>query len=149
MSWSYSGDPADSDKDQVRFRVGDTDTTDQLVSDEEILWAISAEPSTIYASALILENLAARFARQANKWVGDLRLELSDRAKAYERQAKQLRQQASITSGGIPFAGGISISDKDSYRDDTDRVRPSFHRDMFINPGGDTSSDERLDNATI
>ena len=33
-NWTYSGNPAASDKDAVRFLVGDTNTSDQLVSDE-------------------------------------------------------------------------------------------------------------------
>ena len=36
MTWSYSGDPASSDRDAIRFYIGDTDTTLQLLQDEDI-----------------------------------------------------------------------------------------------------------------
>ena len=38
MAWTYSGDPSSSARDAIRFLVGDTDTNDQLVTNEEIAW---------------------------------------------------------------------------------------------------------------
>lgn len=39
-SWFYSGDPLRSDRDEIRFLIGDTLTDDQLLSDQEIDAAI-------------------------------------------------------------------------------------------------------------
>ena len=39
MSWEYQG-PSASDKDEVRFLIGDTDVEDQLLSDEEIQYLV-------------------------------------------------------------------------------------------------------------
>jgi hypothetical protein len=36
---------------------------------------------------------------------------------------------------GQPYAGGISIGDKDSVEDDSDRVAPAFKRGMHDSPG--------------
>ena len=36
MSWSYSGDPASTERDAVRFWVQDTDSAVPLLSDQEI-----------------------------------------------------------------------------------------------------------------
>ena len=46
MTWTYSGDPATNARDSIRFLVGDTDTNDQLVSDEEIAWTNSQVTGT-------------------------------------------------------------------------------------------------------
>ena len=31
-----------------------------------------------------------------------------------------------------PFAGGISVSNKETYEEETDRVKPAFHRSDFM-----------------
>ena len=38
MTWSYSGNPGASDLDHIRFLIQDTDTTDQLFSNEELTY---------------------------------------------------------------------------------------------------------------
>lgn len=38
-----------------------------------------------------------------------------------------------------PYAGGISIADKESRESDSDRVRPAFTRDDFAYPGNEMS----------
>lgn len=35
----------------------------------------------------------------------------------------------------VPFAGGISLSDKQAREDDSDRTKPAFTRDLHENPG--------------
>ena len=40
MAWSYSGDPASSDKDAVRFWVQDTDSAVPLLSDIPFIGAV-------------------------------------------------------------------------------------------------------------
>ena len=40
MSWNYSGNPADSPLDYYRFKIGDTDQYEQLMTDEEINYCI-------------------------------------------------------------------------------------------------------------
>ena len=43
-----------------------------------------------------------------------------------------------------PFAGGISLAQKDSVEDDSDRVPPAFERDQFRIAGTDDSPEENL-----
>ncbi len=91
MTWTYTGDPNVSDRDRIRFLIQDTDTTDQLVSDEEIAWALT-EAGSIYQTAHDLCTIiAAKFARMAtSKSVGDLSLSYSDRAETYHRLAGRM-----------------------------------------------------------
>ena len=41
MTWSYSGDPAASDLDAVRYIIGDTSEDMSLLTDEEIKYELS------------------------------------------------------------------------------------------------------------
>lgn len=128
MTWSYSGNPSNSDLDQVRFLIGDTDTTDQLVTDEEATWALS-EGSVYNAAAELCDAIAAKFSRKVDKSVGDLRLSYSKLSEQYSKKSKQLRSRGAF--GGIAaYAGGISVSDKETAESNTDRVSPSITRDM-------------------
>lgn len=128
--WSYSGDPSSSELDAIRFLVGDTDAEDPLVANEEIAYALSAEGSVQKAAARIARAIAARFARTADKQVGDLRISYSQRAAQYGSIANRLEAQADRSDVRV-YAGGIGIADKDAVAQDSDRVRPAFERGRF------------------
>ncbi len=128
MTWSYSGNPSANSKDQVRFLTGDTDTTDQLLQDEEISWLLGQEPSPLAAAVRALEALAARFARQVDKAVGDLRLSLSQKAQAFAARAAELRLRLALASA--PYAGGLSEAEKAAAEGEADLVQPAFKRGM-------------------
>ncbi len=133
MAWTYSGDPAASDLDQVRFRIGDTDTDDQQLQDAEINWAIAEETDLDLAAATSALAIAAKYARLADKEVGDLQIQYSQRQKHYQDLAKGLSADAAITNA-TPYAGGQSISDKQIDEDDVDNVKPAFQKGQFDYP---------------
>jgi hypothetical protein len=143
MTWTYGGDPSESDQDKVRFLVGDTDTADQQIADEEIAWLLTEEPGAYHAAAAAARAIAAKYARQVDKAVGDLRLSASQRAAHYQALAATLTRRAQI-AGAVPFAGGISASDKQAQDDDIDRVRPAFSRDMQSVPGNEPADLDQL-----
>lgn len=143
MTWTYSGDPATSDRDSVRFLVGDTDTTDQLVKDEEIDWVLSLQAVLNFAASAVAETIAAGFARLADTKNRSLSVAASQRMAHYKKLAENLRAGG---AGSLPwgdgstaivaemFVGGLSIADKDAFFDDADAVQPSFHRGQDDNP---------------
>lgn len=124
MTWSYSGNPASSDKDAVRFHVGDTNPSDPLVSDEEIAFALTQEPNVDLAAAYICEAIAAQLSRSVNRRVGDVSVNGSDLAKAYQNKANDLRSRANASA--LPSFGGRSISEKRNLDRDTNAVQPKF-----------------------
>ncbi len=77
MTWSYSGDPSSSTLDEIRFLIQDTDTTDQLLSNEEITYLSTAYAGDAYSAAVAcvvaLIGQAARSEEESKK-VGDLSL---------------------------------------------------------------------------
>ena len=138
MSWNYTGDPASSDRDQARFLIGDTDSDDELLQDEEIEWAIAEQSTIVLAAALCLRTLANRFSRMVTRKIGDLSVSCSDMAKAFAERAKELDPSGVTASTllALPSFGGLSIAGKETLDSDTDAVQPSFSRGMNDHPGG-------------
>jgi len=127
MTWSYVAPTTDLYK--VRFLIGDTDSTDQLLMDEEVNYLLSDWIDLKTAASVAAETIAAKFSREADKSIGDLKISMSERAKAYRDLSVTLR--ASANKLLTAYAGGISKSDKDNLNEDTDKVMPSFSKGLF------------------
>lgn len=100
MTWSYGGDPANSIVDRVRFLSGDTDTTNQQVSNEEISFLLSENNSDAYLSAAgVCEAAASKASGKADysRSVGDLSIstQYSAHANSLLKLAEVLRMKAS------------------------------------------------------
>ena len=133
--WTYSGNPALNDKDEVRFLSGDTSTGNQLVTDSEIEWALTEESDNTYrAAALVCESIASIKTQDADMKVGDLSVSASKLAESFTKKASDLRRRATARGVSI-YVGGISQSRKTTVESDSDRVVPFFTRDDFDNPG--------------
>lgn len=133
MTWTYSGNPSGSDRDKVRFLISDTDTNAQLVSDEEIAWALT-EGGPYKAAAIVARAIAFKYAKKANFTISkDISVSYGKIAETYSALADTLENKAGNLYA-VPFAGGISINNKESYENDTDRVEPAFKRDMMNDP---------------
>ena len=142
MTWTYDPTNAGTGNaaarlDAVRLLVGDTDTNDQQVQDEEIAFALSESNDNVYyAAAWVARAIAGKYARQVTTELdGQLSVEYSDLAKQYSKLADQLEYQSLKTGGGLGIkAGGITKTDIEIARENTNRVKPSFRRDRFWNP---------------
>jgi hypothetical protein len=137
MTWTYTNTPgmttSASRRDGVRFLVGDTETTDQQVTDEEINFALTEAGDDIYyAGSLIARAIAAKYARLVDTAVdeAELRVSYSQRQKAYAEMATRLEVQSVKSAGGgglgLPSAGGVSVTEMNDADLDTDRVKPVF-----------------------
>ncbi len=144
MTWTYNGDPSTSDRDAIRYLVGDTDTTDQQTTDEEIAWILTEEPNVYFAAARAARTISAKFARKADKTVGDLSIKYSQSRDHYDMLAKDLEVRGAVRAGSV-YAGGISKTDKETVEEDDDRVKPSFKRGIHDAPGSDYSSSDPID----
>lgn len=154
MTWTYSGDPSANARDAIRFLIGDTDTNDQLLSDEEIAW-VNTEASgsstaltDLYDAAYrACHAVAAKLARQADKQIGDLSVKMSQRASSYREQAQELKALSMRSSGvPIPYAGGITFSDKEIDQDNPDLFAGWFASGQFNNQrdGGNTNTNQGI-----
>jgi hypothetical protein len=126
--WSYSGDPADSEIDTVRFYVQDTDTLDQLITDEEIEFLI-AQWTPVYGNLLMVaamaaEAIAAKFTREVAYSADGVSIGVQDLQDKYNNLASSLRdqyKQYDIGSGNM--VEGVLYSD---YPDPT--IKPTIFR---------------------
>jgi hypothetical protein len=108
MSWTYSGNPSQSNKDAIRFLVGDTDVLDPLATDEEIEWALTLKSNIYNAASLIASGIATNLARlKISVKIGPISEEYGDRAKFYAARAKELNEMASNNMAIIVYGGGI------------------------------------------
>lgn len=132
---TYSASIATS-ADKVRFLIGDTSNVaaTELLADGEITWILTQETNVYRAAAVAAEAIAAKFSRLADTSVGDVSVSNSQKVAQYTDLAKRLALKATKRGSAAAFAGGISIADRDTRLNDTDRVPPFFSR---INPGGD------------
>jgi len=140
MAWTYGGDPSANARDAIRFLIGDTDTNDQLLNDDEIAWvnnqvsgsdtAITALYAAGYRCCVII---ASKFSRLADQSVGDMKVSMSQKAKAYRDQANEILALAG-REGNVPtpYAGGITRADKEVDQDDSGLVRAFFSRGQFV-----------------
>lgn len=144
MSFSYDTTLA-TDKDKVRLFIGDTDSTQPLLQDEEIISLLAMFGSVAVASSTACKNIAARFARYADRVTGDISVRYSQIAETYRALADEIKTSLSALNAPMPYAGGISHADKRAREEDTDRVRPAFTVDLDDNPSVGFSTPGGLD----
>jgi hypothetical protein len=82
MTWSYSGNPGASNLDHIRFLIQDTDTTEQLFSNEELTFLFNQYGDAYSAAIAAVTTLIAKGSRVAeeSKTVGDLSLSVKSGA---------------------------------------------------------------------
>jgi hypothetical protein len=123
--------PAAEDIAAVRFAIGDLAAAAPLLTDEQIGTALEeVEGDREWASVACLESLSRRYALQADIATGDIKLTYSKQAESLAKSAADLRARVVASKGG-PFAGGISVADKEAREGNSDRVQGSFRRGQF------------------
>lgn len=131
MSWSYSGNPENSDLDKVRFSIGDTIAGDPLLQDEEINAMISGSNNLLAASAACCDAIANLFARKCDRKLGPQYLFASQQYEHYTELRDNFYKQAS--SLNAPYVGGISEQARLLDAENTDLKTPIFGRNMMTN----------------
>ena len=132
MTWTYDptnlGTTTAAERlDAVRFLVGDTNTVDQQVQDEEIAFALDQNGNNIYATAAwVAKGIAAKFARLVDVELdGQLSESYSQLQKHYGDLASELDYQSKSVSGGL------SKATMNVVEDNTDRFGSRIRRDQF------------------
>lgn len=122
---------------KVRFEIGDTRADKHLLTDAEIVYALSVENNYIGAAARLAEALAARFASDDGVRVVTNQWNHANISKRFMELAKRLRARG-ITAGQF-IMPSKSINDKTEQETNLDNVQPFFKRDMMPNPDSDES----------
>lgn len=97
MTWTWSGDPTSSDKDEVRALLQDTDETFPLLSDEEIGWLIGkwqpAYDSNEMVAAVGAAVIARKFAGLVSVQADGVEVDVSGLHDRYVGIAEELRDE--------------------------------------------------------
>lgn len=114
MTFTYTGDPSVSDRDKVRFLIGDTISAEAHFQDEEIAWLITQWGDVYTAARAGAEVLSGRFAAKANtsRSVGDLSVSESFTAQAdqFRALADRIAQMAQRQAPATPIANTGSLT---------------------------------------
>lgn len=131
MTWTYV-DPSRYERDAVRFEVGDTFSKKQIVTDEEIEYALVKEGSVLGAAARVCESLAAKYAREEITRTAAFTTDKTSISKKYLAMATRLRKRA--TGAGSFILPSGNVTEKENNETDSDIVQPLFKRGIFKNP---------------
>jgi len=121
----------------VRLLVGDTDTSDQQLQDEEILFFLTQTSDDVYLAASIsASTIAAKYGRLVDVTLdnSNIKASYSQRQKNYLDLSRKLERKANrfgSKSLGLPDAGGLSVSEVSEVRADSDRVSSMFSVDAL------------------
>jgi len=100
MSWTYSGDPTSSPKDELRFLIGDTNSVEPIMQDEELQYLIGKYGTNdnllkyhtyIQASTI--------FARDIKRSLGPQSEDPTKRLEYFQQQAEKYERL--LTSAGL------------------------------------------------
>ena len=133
MAWSYS-DSLSTDRERLRFRIGDVDTNEQLLSNETLDALLTARGDPILAAIDAVEGILAKFAREIDRQALGLGGSRSQKTQFYRDLLQELRAQAARGTTSAFFGGG-SISEKESIQSDSDVPLTPFRTDQFNNTG--------------
>ena len=96
MAFTYV-DPTSGTRDQIRFLIQDTDSTDQHLQDAEINYLYTTWGNVYAAAAYAAEIIAAKYSHKTNysRSIGDLSISesYSESATQFRELAKSLRTQ--------------------------------------------------------
>lgn len=146
MSFTYSGNPLASARDQARFLLGDVNTTSAKLSDEELDWLLTEWDDPYAAAAagadIISNNAAAYYSFSADGGMSSIG-ELQERYKAVARNIRQTRAQLGLS---VFYVGGIDPADVEAHDNDQSVIHTDFGTGMHDNKreggsGGATKSD--------
>lgn len=128
MGWTYSGNPASSEKDALRFTIGDTDPDDPELQDEELNYILNdvGPENIVKAGISALRKILAKYKNLQDEKVGDVDVKWSQRFRRTKDTLDDLIREHAKMNLGSAYAGGISIADKQNQEGNTDRVSPAF-----------------------
>ncbi len=113
MAWTYSGNPGASSLDLIRFLIQDTDSTEQLFSNEELTYLNTTYGDPYSAAIAAVTSLIAKGSRiqEESKTVGDLSLSVKSGALVAQWQTllRSLKEERFRLSPAAPVINQNAI----------------------------------------
>jgi len=130
----------------VRFLIGDTDSTDYAITNDNVSFALTQASDDVYLAASICARaLAGKYATYVDTRFESVASDYSQISKQYYALATRLEAQSKKFGSrglGVPVAGGLTRSDIQAADQNTDRMKPKFKQDQFANPPRDYNGDK-------
>lgn len=124
MTWTYTASSTTA-LNRVRRRIGDTNTNDQLLQDEEIQDFLDEYAEDLYATAAAsCEAICAKLARDTAHTVQGMSNSRNEKFDHYEKLAEKMWSKARMVT--TPSYGGASVADQEDFDSDTDLKPYSF-----------------------
>lgn len=106
MTFTYSGDPADGDVNQLRFILQDTDPAFPLLTNEELVWLTGAwmplYDSLTFVASIAAATISRKFTGLVSVSADGVSVNVSELTARYTEMAKALRREYkdSLIGGG-------------------------------------------------
>ena len=134
MTWSYDNTVlSTSNKDAVRLIIGDTDTADQLLADEEIDYYLTKHGVVLRAASESARAVAAKFARLMSRSIGGLQADFAAKYRQYLELADNLDLNEQVSPVG-PYISGFLKSQHETNDENTDRIPIFGKKGVTDNP---------------
>ena len=121
----------DGRKNIVRLLIGDTDSNDPQLQDEEILFALSSNKDNPNVAAIFAVNaIISKYARLVNIELDEaIREDYSDLIDNYKGLLSGLEKKVRFSNNSIRlYATGLTLTDFEEARSDPNRIRPGIEQ---------------------
>ena len=144
MSWSFN-DELPTDRDKVRLKIGDTNTDDQLLSNETIDALLDEHSDDVMLSTIsCIRAIIAKFSRNLSRGAIGMSADLTVQVAHYQQLLADLIR-ANRGNSDARYKGSFSYDRQETIEDDSDFKRPAFKSGQWDHPGTADSSDPNSD----
>lgn len=126
----------DSDKDFVRFLIGDTNDSNFFVQDETIIAVLGEENNKYVAASRVAKGIYMQLTGGGtleDRKVGETRIRYQT-AQRFKQIADDLKNRGAAYM--MPWSGGIYKTDRDAFDNNSEKLGIDIARGMDVNRRG-------------
>ena len=125
MAFSYNETDLATELNKIRLYIGDVDSDEQLLQDEEIAYVQSDSSTFVRRCAACCRLICTKVARDVDFKLSLLSEKASDVYERYKTLAERFEMSGSMS---YPWAGSVDVSLKEANEDDDALVKPKFRK---------------------
>jgi len=140
MTWTFDEEDISTNLAKVRVTIGDTDSDEELLSDEIINFRLTQASDNVKVAAIAcVRDILAKLSRKTDRTGTGFSASRSQKFEQYSALLKELTGDATLVATAT-LTGG-SISERENLRDDDDDYEyPAFYRGLHDNESGGTQN---------
>ena len=126
--------PISTNRDRVRFLIGDTSSARPLLDDAEVVHALSlASDNILRAAAYACDSIAAKLTRESGISVQGINVTRSTSAEGYKKLATEYRARSKSFGPNAGFWILKDPEEKAAYLANKNLIAPAIRREMHDN----------------